>query len=269
MRFPSLNQELTRRLLLIGLIVAAMLLLVFWVGGSLSAEGEGLMNPPVRYPPATGEPIAVEAQVFRLRPGEVAVDTTGRKRDAAYRRTLAMYRAIRVYPGAPPRVPHGLTTEEFRTTTCNTCHERGGYVERFAAYTPLTPHPEYTDCLQCHVADASLVGVAFPDPGRDALCLQCHVRADPRPSFVLPDWRPLAWPEVDRRALDGSPPIIPHDLQLRGNCLACHLGPSAVEEIRTTHPERANCRQCHLPAPEQEGEFARPPGGSVAAGGAT
>ena len=38
----------------------------------------------------------------------------------------------------------------------------------------------------------------------------------------------------------------PHDLFFRGNCLACHSGPSAVAEIRTAHPERADCRQCHV-----------------------
>lgn len=47
-------------------------------------------------------------------------------------------------------------------------------------------------------------------------------------------------------ALEGSPPIIPHQLQLRENCLACHAGPSAPKEIRVTHPERVNCRQCHV-----------------------
>ena len=31
------------------------------------------------------------------------------------------------------------------------------------------------------------------------------------------------------------------------NCVACHDGPGAREEVRTTHPERWRCRQCHVP----------------------
>jgi nitrate reductase (cytochrome), electron transfer subunit len=247
----------SRRLLVIGLIALSMLVLVLLVGRTLT-EGHDPVHPPVRYTLSTGEPIPAEAQVFRLRPGDVALDTTARRRPAAHRRTLAMYRAIRAYPGAPPRVPHGLTAEEYRTTGCNTCHERGGYVDRFAAYAPVTPHPEYVACLQCHVVDATIVGVDFPDPGRDGLCLQCHVRGDPRPSFAMTNWRPLGWPEVGQRALEGSPPLIPHDFQLRGNCLACHLGPSAVDEIRTSHAERSDCRQCHVPAAPDAGVYSRP-----------
>jgi cytochrome c-type protein NapB len=33
---------------------------------------------------------------------------------------------------------------------------------------------------------------------------------------------------------------------MRENCTACHDGPAAREEIRTPHPERVRCRQCHL-----------------------
>lgn len=34
---------------------------------------------------------------------------------------------------------------------------------------------------------------------------------------------------------------------MRENCVSCHAGPSAPKEIRVTHPERVNCRQCHVP----------------------
>jgi cytochrome c-type protein NapB len=33
---------------------------------------------------------------------------------------------------------------------------------------------------------------------------------------------------------------------MRENCAACHAGPAAREEIRTSHPERTRCRQCHV-----------------------
>jgi nitrate reductase (cytochrome), electron transfer subunit len=191
------------------------------------------------------QPIAAEALVFSLRPDDAALDAHAHRRPDAHPRTLATFRALRAYPGAPPRVPHGLTPDEFRGTMCNTCHERGGYSQRFGAYVPLVPHPELTSCLQCHATDVALVGVALPDRRPDALCNQCHSVARNRRSEHDSDWRPAPWPQLSRAA-DGTPPEIPHDLQLRGNCLACHMGPAAVAEIRTSHPERSNCRQCHL-----------------------
>ena len=60
------------------------------------------------------------------------------------------------------------------------------------------------------------------------------------------DWKPLDPPKIGRSALGGSPPPIPHSLQLRENCLACHGGAAAVRGIRSSHPERINCRQCHV-----------------------
>lgn len=232
--------------------------------------------PPVPTHPAAspsavpGAPIPSEALVFRLAPGDLAVEPTVTRRSPAHRRTLARYHASREYPGAPPRIPHGLTSEEYRSVGCLTCHERGGFAPRFGAYAPPTPHPEYAECLQCHVPDARLVGIALPTTASVESCGQCHVNPDdPRPTFVALDWRPSAWPATDQRAMDGSPPLIPHTFQLRGNCLACHGGPTAVEEIRTPHPERTNCRQCHLPAAAEEALFERPLDGfSNRAGGA-
>ena len=49
------------------------------------------------------------------------------------------------------------------------------------------------------------------------------------------------------RATPGAPPRIPHRVLMRENCVACHDGPGAREEVRTTHPERWRCRQCHVP----------------------
>jgi cytochrome c-type protein NapB len=48
------------------------------------------------------------------------------------------------------------------------------------------------------------------------------------------------------KAIRTSPPVIPHSIELRENCLACHAGPAAPKEIRVSHPERVNCRQCHV-----------------------
>ncbi|HET9465735.1 MAG TPA: hypothetical protein VFO71_09410 [Gemmatimonadales bacterium] len=215
------------------------------------------------------EPIASEAQVFRTRPGMMALKPDARRERAAHPRTLKTFRYLRAYPGAPPRIPHGLTPAEFRTGACQTCHERGGYSRRFAAYVPVTPHPELRVCLQCHVGDDKVTGISRPSSDPNSRCPQCHgLGGPPRalPDTTL-DWRTTGWPQPGRRTPDRSPPWIPHDLRLRGNCLPCHAGPAAVAEIRTAHPQRADCRQCHATPETEVGEFTRPVQNYGAAGG--
>ncbi len=233
------------RLIAIATAVVTMLLALFVLAPRRPAE----RAVPGRADTAASrsQPIAAEADVFRANWGVVAAAPDEAARRDARPRSLAFYRRQRAYPGAPPRVPHGLTAEEFRATRCLVCHERGGYVARFGAYAPVTPHPEYAGCLQCHVSDAMSVGVRLPGEPGQVVCRQCHVDPDrPPPSLVSLDWVPLPWPAMGGAALPGAPPPIPHALQLRGNCLACHGGPGAVRELRTRHPERANCRQCHV-----------------------
>jgi cytochrome c-type protein NapB len=210
------------------------------------------------FPPAD-EPIAAEAQVFRTSARMLAIAPTPGPRRSAHPRTLVTYRNLRAYPGAPPRVPHGLTPSEFRSGGCNTCHERGGYSQRFEAYVPVTPHPEMGACLQCHVGNAQLMAIPLPNTDPSARCRQCHTApgGGARWTDSTLNWRPMAWPEVRPIARDSEPPPIPHSLEMRSNCLACHSAPSAVEELRTPHPERANCRQCHLTTGDDTDTFQR------------
>lgn len=226
-----------RRVLGIGSAAAVMLAAVLVVGPVLVPGEEPPRHPQV-VRPEPQPPIVAEADVFRTEPAALAVPPAEERPRPGRARTLASYRSLRAYPGAPPRIPHELTADEFRLARCGTCHARGGWSERFGAYAPVTPHPELTSCLQCHVTDG------------------------PAPDFVALDWVAAAWPEVDGRALEGSPPWIPHGFEMRADCLACHGGPAAVAEVRTTHPERANCRQCHVPASSEDasaGEvFTRP-----------
>jgi nitrate reductase (cytochrome), electron transfer subunit len=253
-----------RRLLRIGIAVLAMAVAVVLLDRARARSGE---SPWFVAALAMDTPIPAEADVFRLRPGDLAASITAEPRPGAARRTLAGFRSLRAFPGAPPRIPHSVTAEEFRTMTCNSCHEAGGYSRRFSAYAPVTPHPEYRNCLQCHAADAGAVEMALP---AGAAALRSGAGASVS-AFATLDWQTSDWPRTDQRAMDGSPPVIPHDLHLRGNCLACHAGPSAVAEIRTTHPDRANCRQCHVPAypTEDHGIFERPVAGTAnSAGGA-
>jgi len=137
-------------------------------------------------------------------------------------RFLANYYSNRAFPGAPPRIPHTISNEmTYGGKNCLQCHQNGGYVPPLNAYAPLTPHPNLVNCRQCHV----------PVNTMDL--------------FAGSDFPKIQAPPLGFRALKGSPPQIPHTLQLRENCLACHGGPGAPKEIRVSHPERVNCRQCH------------------------
>lgn len=203
-------------------------------------------SAPTAATPSFTDPIAAEAQVFRTRASVLAIAPTAGPRRSAHPRTMATYRSLRAYPGAPPRVPHGLSPSEFRTGGCNTCHERGGYSYRFDAYVPVTPHPEMGACLQCHVGDAKLMAIPLPNTDPSARCRQCHTSGGTTWTASTVNWKALPWPELPKTTQPGEPPPIPHALQMRGNCLACHSAPAAVEEIRTAHPERADCRSCHV-----------------------
>jgi cytochrome c-type protein NapB len=138
-------------------------------------------------------------------------------------RTLSEYYARRQYPGSPPFIPHKVEEPDLARVECLACHAKGGWSEELKRHTPITPHPEQEACRQCHVA---MTGEKL---------------------FVEIDWRSVAKPRLGRSALPGAPPPIPHELQMRGNCIACHVGPGAVAAIRVEHPSRGNCRQCHAP----------------------
>jgi nitrate reductase (cytochrome), electron transfer subunit len=262
------SMGLRLRLLLIGsaiTAIVAVLLALIVVVERAPTRREGEPKPAaVALRAAPTEPIAAEAQAFQLRGGSTAIDLAARRERAAHPRTLRTFRFLRAYPGAPPRIPHQLTPEEFRTGACKTCHEVGGYSRRFTAYVPLTPHPEMGPCLQCHAVDDAITGLGLRSSDPNARCRRCHGAGGP--PRVAPDttleWRTVAWPQLAPRRPDRLPPPIPHDLQLRGNCLACHSGPAAVAEIRTPHPGWADCRQCHV-ALETEAIFTRPAPGAV------
>jgi cytochrome c-type protein NapB len=138
-------------------------------------------------------------------------------------RTLSEYYSRRQYPGSPPFIPHKVEEADVAPIDCLTCHARGGWTEELKRHTPITPHPEQVACQQCHVTmtEANL--------------------------FVDNNWMSVAPPRLGRADLPGAPPPIPHELQTRGNCIACHVGPGTVTAIRVEHPSRGNCRQCHVP----------------------
>jgi cytochrome c-type protein NapB len=221
------------RYFLIGLAILLMAASVVVVGQSLVAG-----RRPARVPPVAAEPTpALPSEAGMYARVARAADYAAMPAEPNRRRTLAVFYARRAYPGAPPVIPHAVDEREAGGRACLACHSGGGWVPRFDAYAPVTPHPELVSCRQCHVPQAA------------------------RPAFRESEWRAPAPPPLHGSAMPGSPPPIPHGLQMRENCRACHGGPGAVAELRSTHPERVTCRQCHAlgtPGPEA---FARPPEG--------
>ncbi|WP_136481301.1 multiheme c-type cytochrome [Cognatitamlana onchidii] len=167
--------------------------------------------------------IPSESGVFER--SEYALDYANMPVDINHERSLNNYYDNRAFHGAPPSIPHPVEDEcNMGDNACLKCHQNGGYVEKFKAYTPVTPHPEMINCRQCHVPQHT-----------DKL-------------FKGTNFYKAEAPKVGvNSALQGSPPVIPHQVQMHENCLSCHAGPSAPREIRVSHPERINCRQCHVP----------------------
>lgn len=132
----------------------------------------------------------------------------------------------RLYDGAPPVVPH----TDFGMT-CTECHNERGMQVDGVGHAPASPHEDTR--------------------GMSAVsrCRQCHVFRNTEATFVANGFVGLRQDlRAGRRLNSLSPPTIPHKTFMRENCTACHTGPAAREEIRTSHPERPRCRQCHVPS---------------------
>ncbi len=137
-------------------------------------------------------------------------------------RKLSQFFSRRAYNGAPPIIPHPVNNPNgLGEGDCLACHEKGGYAQSFKAWVPKTPHPQWKYCRQCHALPTS------------------------EDRFVPSNWVQFSQLRKSQPALKGSPPPIPHEIQYRENCSSCHTGAGALKEIRTTHPERVQCRQCH------------------------
>jgi cytochrome c-type protein NapB len=145
---------------------------------------------------------------------------------------LALRASRRAYDGAPPRVPHPVV--QTGELDCVACHQNGAVVEgRVAA---IMSHETYSSCSQCHVADV------HPMPSAERALLD-GPPIDTR--FVG-----LEPPTVGPRAWEGAPPVIPHPTQMRERCESCHG--VLAEGLRTSHPWRQSCTQCHAPSAEMD-----------------
>jgi nitrate reductase (cytochrome), electron transfer subunit len=137
----------------------------------------------------------------------------------------------RAYDGAPPLVPHPITQDS--AASCLACHGPGLVVKDRTA--SKISHEHFTSCTQCHV---SSVGLQIPTG--DNLLLQ-PMTENQFVGFQAPLKGTRAWPD--------APPTVPHSTLMRSDCISCH-GPNGLPGLRTPHPERHSCTQCHVPAAE-------------------
>jgi nitrate reductase (cytochrome), electron transfer subunit len=127
----------------------------------------------------------------------------------------------------------------------------------FNGAPPTIPHPvdqrSVKACLACHGEGALTISLRIPRMSHQLLanCTQCHVEGNPQHMaaelFRENTFAGLAAPTGGPRAFEGAPPMIPHSTWMRKDCLSCH-GHTGLQGIRTTHPWRRNCQQCHAPS---------------------
>lgn len=139
-------------------------------------------------------------------------------------RSLALERRRerRAYAGAPPVIPHPI--QEREADACLACHKSGSLVAGLRA--PMMSHQAYSMCVQCHAPTRDESGPALGSVGEEN-------------TFVG-----ISEPGPGARAWEGAPPTIPHPTFMREECNSCH-GPLGAQGLRTPHPVRTSCTQCH------------------------
>lgn len=154
---------------------------------------------------------------------------------------LALREQNRAFNGAPPTIPHAI--EQMSAESCMACHGEGFKSESLRI--SKMSHQFLANCTQCHVEN---------NPSHMTATL-----------FRENNFVGLPAPKGGPRAFNGAPPMIPHSTWMRVNCMSCH-GFASEQGIRTTHPWRQNCQQCHAPsskldqAPfDSEPKFLEPP----------
>jgi nitrate reductase (cytochrome), electron transfer subunit len=130
----------------------------------------------------------------------------------------------RAFYSAPPTIPHAVAASA-KNESCRVCHLSVMSLGRRVSIP--TPHPQYSNCQQCHVAQTT----------------------DTAPPT---NWIGLAEPTAGTRTQPKAPPTIPHRTFLRDRCGVCHAGNHPRASMRGPHPERSSCRQCHVSDPGRE-----------------
>ena len=169
-----------------------------------------------------GPQAAVTSDLTRLR-AFPAVDEPVERSEAMLQDTRRRRAEGRAYDGAPPGVPHDL--DEQSSGACLACHAEGLLLEDRLA--PRIPHEAVRSCTQCHLP-------AGERPGTPAL-------------LVSNTFLGARSQGGGGRAWPGAPPTVPHGTALRDDCASCH-GVTGWPGLRSTHPERFQCTQCHVQA---------------------
>ena len=149
---------------------------------------------------------------------------------------LAARAARWAYDGAPPIIPHPV--RQSSASECYACHQEG--VKLAAHQASTIPHGSFQVCTQCHAMAAPNLPWGDQSEGLDD---------DPREvanNFVgMPaSTKGPRWNSI-------SPPQIPHKTFMRERCGSCH-GVAGRNAIRSSHPYRQSCEQCHAPQAEVE-----------------
>jgi cytochrome c-type protein NapB len=151
--------------------------------------------------------------------------------DASRALALRERSSRRAYDGAPPVVPHPIAQDS--AASCLACHGPGLIIKDKVA--SKMSHAPYASCTQCHVP---ATGPRIP-----------AVEAELLAALAENEFVGLAASQKGARAWAQAPPTIPHSTLMRTDCMSCH-GPQGLFGLRTPHPERQACVQCHAPGAE-------------------
>ena len=159
--------------------------------------------------------------------------------DAALQQARVTLGERRAFDGAPPVIPHPVQEER---TDCIACHVDGLQAEGFRV--PQISHEVFSSCTQCHLsADPNLPVVSNRMLTTNSFA---GLTAGPQRGVVATP----PWPT--------APPATPHTTNMRENCASCH-GEGGFPTLRTPHPERVSCTQCHVPSADIDLREAREP----------
>ena len=139
--------------------------------------------------------------------------------------------ARRAFDGAPPVVPHPIAQDS--AAACLACHGPGLVIKDKVA--SKMSHAIYTSCTQCHVPAG---GPRMLAPESDLLT-----------PIAENQFTGMTTPSKGNRAWPAAPPTVPHPTLMRSDCMSCH-GPQGLFGLRTPHPDRQACVQCHVPDAE-------------------
>ncbi len=171
-----------------------------------------------------------EGHFARLHPQAVTRDPTNPSHPHEFEAAIAARLDRRAYDTAPPVVPHSIDEQDPRA--CLTCHAPGNARLIGDRLTPTISHPSFQNCTQCHVPASGQHELSQTPPSTIAVSsLENEFSGQ----------QPIAHDEI---AYENAPPVLPHPVWMRQNCLSCH-GEGRPSAIRTSHPQRQNCLQCH------------------------